>query len=1158
MKHPVLKDTLREIWKTKSRFFSIFGIAAIGVAFFAGVCASAPTMAFNADRYFDEHHLMDYRILSNFGLTEEDIDSIREMKEIDGVMPAYSADVFVNDGQSLNVMRIHSLNKDLVDSDSSDYLNHLIVVEGRLPEKKGEIVVEKTQMLENSFRIGNTIELQGADGDLSDTFDVTKYKVVGIVQTPYYLSFQKGPSDIGSGTLGFYGYVLDDNFNMEVYTEVFLSVKGADKYNTYEDEYFDYIEDVTDELSDLGAERSELRREEIMSIAMEQYNEGLLQYEEGKALFESEIAAAEQLLKDSEIKLIKGQAELDVSKEMAQAQMDEAQAEIDEGKAKIDEYTELLKKAENTYYVVNGETLKRREETQANLDEIDAELEVKNSELKLIDDQIAELDRQDEEASQLQRDVIGLRTDIGTLKISIETLRLSLDSPLVSDERKAELQIELDERVAELASKEAELSEKEALLDAVDPDVSQKKNELTNQRRELNREITSLQTQRAAYQTALDALNLVLEPVELLMNEVKGYMDDAVKQVEDGQKQLDEAKANAEIEFQKAQRQINAGYRQLEEGRKELEEQKLKGEEELQSAYEDLVRAKNEIDQIAVAEWYVLDRNFHYSYVDYQGAIERMDAIAVIFPVFFFLVAALVCLTTMTRMVDEHRTQIGTMKALGYSGKAIAFKYVFYAAFASLAGCIVGLLFGLIVFPGVIYTAWNMMYILPPIRFTAHIPLMILSTVLIVSVTTAATLFACYSELVETPALLMRPKAPKLGKKILLERMPWLWNRFNFTSKVTARNIFRYKKRFFMTVIGISGCTALLIAGFGIKDSINAIVDVQFGEVFEYIGTATLSSDAGEERIQEMISELKKADELDDVMAVHCASSTLDFDGESMDMTLMVIEDADEFESFVSLHERENKALIELSSDGVILTEHMCNQMGISVGDLVEISNEDGIVREFEVIGITENYVNHFAYMTKKEYRSAYDLRALDNTLLLVVNDELSPQDGEVADLLTKYDEVQSVSFYTSIRDNFSSMIQSLDLIVIVIIISAGALAFVVLFNLTNVNVSERVREIATLKVLGFHNTEVNKYVYNENIVLSIIGALAGLFIGKYLHLAIMVMVELDNVMFGRLVKPVSYVYAFMVTLMFTLIVNQVMKKKLKQIPMVESLKSVE
>ncbi|MBQ7889162.1 MAG: ABC transporter permease [Erysipelotrichaceae bacterium] len=1158
LKHSILKDTFREIWKTKSRFFSIFGIAAIGVAFFAGVCASAPTMAYNADLYYDEHHLMDIRVLSNFGITAEDIDEIEKIEVLDGVMPAYSADVLVNDGQSLNVMRVHSLNKEQIDSQGSDYLNRLILVEGRLPEKTGEIVVEKTQMLENSFQIGKSILLRPAEGDLKDTFDVTRYKIVGIVQTPYYLSFQKGPSNVGSGTLGFYGYVLEDNFNMDVYTEVFLSVKGADAFNSYEDEYFDYLEDVMDELENLGFKRSKIRRDEIMSDALDQYDEGVKAYEEGKLLFEKEIEAAEQKIKDAEMQLVRGQAELDSQKMLAQLQMNDAQKEIDEGKAQIEEYTKLLEMAEKTYYEMNADSIQSRNETQAKLDEVNAELEVLQTELNEVNQRIDEIDKANSEFAEAQSRVIQLQSEISMSKASIQSLELSLSSPLLDEEQKAEIQAELDAEKQNLVSLEAELKEKEEYIESNQSNSSDERNELLSQQSELNSRILSLQSQAEAYKTALNVLNQSLEPFEALIEEFKTYLKDGQRQVEEGQKQLNDAKALAEKELLAAQKKIDAGYVELEEGKKQLSEEKLKGEEQLREGYEDLVRAKDEIDRIDKAQWYILDRNSHYSYVDYQGAIERMDAIAVIFPVFFFLVAALVCLTTMTRMVDEQRTQIGTMKALGYSNKDIAFKYVFYAAFASLSGCAIGLAFGLTVFPGVIYTAWNMMYILPVIRFTTHISLMIISTVLICSVTTLAAVGACYSELIETPALLMRPKAPKLGKKILLERISWLWNRFSFTSKVTARNIFRYKKRFFMTVIGISGCTALLIAGFGVKDSINAIVDQQFGAVFEYIGTATLNDDIDDERIDQIVIEAKESEILDDVMAVHCASSVLDFESESIDMTLMVVENVNQFKNFVSLHERKTGNEIELDSDGVILTEHMCNQLNISVGDKVNLSNEDGMVRSFEVIGITENYVNHFAYMSESCYQKAFDLRAKDNTLLLVTNQQDQPDDGEVASLLTAYDEVQSVSFYTSIRDNFSSMIQSLDLIVVVIIVSAGALAFVVLFNLTNVNISERVREIATLKVLGFHHKEVNDYVYNENIVLSSIGALAGLVLGKYLHLAIMIMVELDNVMFGRLVKPQSYFMAFVVTLIFTVIVNFVMKKRLREIPMVESLKSVE
>lgn len=1158
MKHPVLKDTFREIWKTKSRFFSIFGIAAIGVAFFAGICASAPTMAYNADTYFDEHQLMDYRILSNFGITQEDVDAISQMSEIEGIMPAYSADVLVNDGQSLNVMRVHSLDNDLIRQNDENYLNQLIVVEGRLPQKLGEIVVEKTQMLENSFEIGKTIELKGADDDLSSTFSVTNYKIVGIVQTPYYLSFQKGPTNIGSGTLGFYGYVLEENFNMEVYTEVYVSVKGAQKYNTFDQEYFDAIEKVTKKLERLGLERSELRRGQIMDAAMEEYNKGYAAYEEGKALFESEIAAAGQALHEGELELVKGQAELDAQKASVQKQMDDAQEEIDEGKAKIEEYTELLKVAENTYYVINKDTLERRDEAAANIKTAEEEKSLLESELKEVNAQLQMMDDLSSAHDEAQLAITQLNLEMSTLNITIMTLKTSLSSPLLSDERKAELQIELDQAQLQYDEAQRKLDEYQAILDNSESvDVSQRV-ELLMRQSELNSQIQSCNDRITLYQSVVDAMDTVLQPVEDLMGELKKYMDDAMQQVVDGQKQLDDAKIQAERGFKEGQKKIDEGYLQLEEGRVKLEEEKLKGQLQLEDAYEELVRGREQIEQIEQAQWYVLDRNSHYSYVDYQGAIDRMDAIAVIFPVFFFLVAALVCLTTMTRMVDEQRTQIGTMKALGYDSKAIAFKYVFYAAFASLMGCLVGLTFGLIAFPAIIYTAWNMMYILPPVRFTTHIPLMIVSTLLIVSVTTLSTLFACYSELVETPSLLMRPKAPKLGKKILLERVEWLWSRFSFTSKVTARNIFRYKKRFFMTVIGISGCTALLIAGFGVKDSINAIVDRQFNEVFHYIGTATLTQGLQQQRIDEIVDETKKSDLLENVMAVHCASSVLEIEDETMDTTLMVVKDGDLFDEFVDLHVRSNGNDLTLDDEGVILTEHMCNQMNIQVGDTVEISNEDGIVREFEVLGITENYVNHFVYMTESCYKDAYDLRAKDNTLLLVFDQDTKPTDGEVSSLLTSYDEVLSVSFYSSIRDNFSSMIASLDMIVVVIILSAGALAFVVLFNLTNVNISERIREIATLKVLGFHHKEVNEYVYNENIILSMIGALFGLIMGKYLHLAIMVMVELDNVMFGRLVKPQSYLYAFVVTLVFTVVVNQVMKKRLREIPMVESLKSVE
>lgn len=1189
MRNPIIKDTFREIKKTKSRFFSIFAIVAIGVAFFAGIFASAPTMRFNADQYFDDYNLMDYRILSNFGITDNDIEELSKLKEIAGVHPAYSLDVLVNDGQSQSVMRVHSLNPSHIKEEDNNYINQLIVLEGRLPEKAGEIVVEKAQMLENAFEIGHTIQfVSGTEEELSESLNSDSYEVVGIVQTPYYLSFQKGSSDIGSGSLGFYGYVLEENFDMDVYTEVFLTVKGAKPINSYEDEYFDYLEPLTQKLETLGIQRSEIRREEILDEAMSKYNDGLQEYEDGLAEFNEEISKAEKEIEDAEKDIFEGEIRLQSNRDLADLRFEMAQQEIDNGEKELESLKETAIKLEEEYKKENAETIRRKDELEQELNDAELELIEKQKQFDeaqkvytTVQQLAQELVYLHEQQDAIEAEIRDLNADLSEVNLDIivlenEISQLKLDLLLAqSEEEKNEIQASIDQKNVELETlnqKKTDLSnqinEKEDELDSIETQIDEFNNQneglndnLTTARNNLNeaqRELDATNAEVESLKESIEALDEILAAGRKMIDLLNETIEDSEKQLEEGKKQLAEGKVTAAQEFLKAEKEIADGKKELEDAKIEFLEEKTKAELELEDAREELVKAKNDIDEIEEGKWYVLDRNSHYSYVDYQGATERMDAIAVIFPVFFFLVAALVCLTTMTRMVDEQRNQIGTMKALGYPTGSIAFKYVFYAAFASVSGSFVGLAVGLLAFPAIIYTAWNMMYILPIVKFTTHYFLMFISTLISVCVTTCAAFFACYSELTATPALLMRPKAPKLGKKILLERIDVLWKRFSFTSKVTARNLFRYKKRFFMTVIGISGCTALLVAGFGLKDSINAIVDVQFGQVFKYIGVATVKPSCTQEKIDEIAEGLIKTEEIHDVMDVHSSSSTVYFDGKTMDVTLMVVDDTEEFKRFVDMHERISKEEVNLSSSGVVITEHMANQLNIQIDDEIVLSNEDGIEKTLKVTGIVENYVNHFVYMSSACYKNSYDLRAKNNALLITLNPELEQDDSITAQYITEYEDVESLTFYTSIRDNFKSMIASLDYIVIVLIISAGALAFVVLYNLTNVNISERLREIATLKVLGFHDHEVNTYVYKENIILTLIGSLAGIGLGKLLHLAIMVMVELDNVMFGRVIHLKSYLYSIVITLVFAVIVNQVMKKRLKNIPMVESLKSVE
>lgn len=575
--------------------------------------------------------------------------------------------------------------------------------------------------------------------------------------------------------------------------------------------------------------------------------------------------------------------------------------------------------------------------------------------------------------------------------------------------------------------------------------------------------------------------------------------------------------------------------------------------------YEDFILpSKNSLEDIGESKWYVLDRNSNYSFVDYDGSADRVSAIAQVFPLFFFLVAALVCLTTMTRMVDEQRINIGTLKALGYSKLAIASKYILYAAFASIGGSIAGIAIGFTVFPIVIVDAYSMLYTLPPVILKFDVLYASIATLSAVLITTLAAFLACNKELIEMPSLLMRPKAPKEGKRILLERIPFIWNRFNFSKKVTARNIFRYKKRFFMTVIGIAGCTALLLAGFGIKDSIEAIVEKQFGEVYKYNMTIGFDSNTDMQNQEEIIKEVSKNGEITDYTSIKTKNVDVSSDEATEAVTIIVPKYKNEFNNFIDLKSRKNKEEVEIQEDGIILTEKAAKQLKVRIGDTIYIDKEENEKVPVKIRGISEQYVMNYVYMTDNLYEKIFKEEIKFNKMFAILADKSKESEDKLSKDILKESKVTSVSFNSLSENSFKETISSLNYVVLIMIISAGSLAFVVLYNLTNVNISERIREIATIKVLGFYDNEVSAYVYRENFVLTFIGTLTGLGLGVLLHKFIMITAEPDNMMFGRNIDFMSFLYASILTLAFASIVNFVMYFKLKKTPMVESLKSVD
>lgn len=558
-------------------------------------------------------------------------------------------------------------------------------------------------------------------------------------------------------------------------------------------------------------------------------------------------------------------------------------------------------------------------------------------------------------------------------------------------------------------------------------------------------------------------------------------------------------------------------------------------------------------------EWYVLTRESSYSFRDYESSANRMKAIATVFPLFFIIVAGLVCLTTMTRMVEEERGLIGTYKALGYGKATIALKYVIYAFLASLTGAVIGCAAGLRLFPYIIYESWNIIYQMPAIKYASHTILSVVAVASLILVTLIATLYSCYNELSEVPSALMRPKAPKNGKKILLEHT-FIWKHLSFTKKVTMRNIFLYKKRFFMTVIGIAGCGALITAGFGIKDSVQSIIDNQYGQIIHYDNILVFNKNADSDARNNLSDKISSDEYYKSSLMDYAYTAEVKIPGSADDYSteITVVNDTSAYMDYVTFRTRRSKKTIELDDSGVIISEKLAKDLNVKEGDNVLIHDEDNKQATVKISGVMEMYINNYIFMTSEYYSQVFGYTPDNNRILGILTSDGDDIQSVIGDRYLTDNNVKSLTFVKANITRFENMIQSLDLVTWVLIISAGMLAFVVLYNLTNVNISERIREIATIKVLGFYDREVGEYVYRENIILTLIGGVFGLLLGMALHAYIMTTIELDGVMFGTKINISSFLISYGITILFSLLINIFMYPSLKKIPMVESLKSVE
>lgn len=1074
-----LKDIFREIKISLGRFLSILCIVAIGVAFFAGIKASAPDMKNSADTYFDKYNVQDIQVYSTIGLTKKDVAAIKKIKGVKSVQPSFSMDTLSQIDSTQMVIKVISYGID-------QKMNKIRVVEGRMPERENECLVEAssaTNKLYGTFHIGDTIKLQsGTDEALSKSLKHTKYKIVGTCYNPNYLSYEKGSSNIGSGTVNSFIYIQNTNVLKNYYTEVDVCVKGAKDLDCYSDEYFDVVDPVLKKIKKISNKQIDARIQSYQSELDEKKQEATDKFKDAENQFNdaqnkidsglSEIQSNELKLQNSKDQINQGWNEYYANLQLLDniPTLQNAIAQIEESEKKL------------------PELLSQKEQVENGLQQINAEGDL-NTKRTLIQNAIDFID------------IALKKLENYPNSSDAETIRIKLN------EKKELLQGQLsliDQAIAKKAELEAILPQIQSGIEQIQAGVAKKAelqsqlNQLLNAKNELNNAYVSLINGQAQY-------------------------EDGVSKIED------------------AKNELNKSIEQLTLSKAEFNIQK-------HDALRELSDAQLEIDKME-GKWIVLDRNSHYSYRDYGACADRMDGIAKVFPVFFFLVAALVCMTTMTRMVDEQRNEMGTLKALGYSKLQIASKYIIYALIASILGSILGCSLGMYLFPTVIFNAWNTLYSIDQIKFLFQPGLILLASGSVTGITLLATLYSIYSELIEMPSQLMRPKAAKAGKKILLERISFIWKRLSFLQKVTARNIFRYKKRFFMTIIGIAGCSALLVAGFGINDSISDIVNQQYNVIYHY--DATVSA-----KTSEITSQIKSLKGVKDVYEEDHLAVTTKIENKDISTTVHIISNDKKFKDFCTLFNGNKE--FDLDDSSVLISQKMATKLNKKAGDTIKIKDANNKVIKAKIKGVFTNYVGHHIYASESLYKSWNTSEKTTHIYLIKSKKTTKKFERNLGNKIMNIDGVQSVTFYSSLQKNFKDMIKSISYIVVVLVISAACLAFVVLYNLSNVNISERKREIATIKVLGFTRKEVDAYINRETILLTILGSLIGLGIGIGLHHLIMNLAEMDDIMFGRTINSISYVISFVMTIGFSAIINLFMHKKLNNIQMVESLKAVE
>ena len=1131
------KLTLREIRRSLGRFLAIAAIVALGVGFFCGLRLTKTAMVRTLDAYAEAQQMYDFRLVSTIGFDETDAAKIAADSRVAACEGTKSADALTSTaGGASRACKFLSL---------PETLDLPSLKAGRLPQTADECLADG--MLYSEQDLGQKIVLsEENDDDTLGQFTRREFTIVGIAKSVLYINYERGGTSIGSGTLSSFVYILPEAFALDYETSLYLRLADrqgevySDAYTACIDEAEPWVTQLAERAAYGRSDRLYEEAKQTLSDARETLDEKQQELADAK----QELADAKQELEDAHQTYADGVVSLADAKQEAEQELADAYQKLVDGQRTIEENEQKL--ADGEQELADGE--KKLADAKQTYEENTAKFE---KEKKQAENEMsfafAQLQKARETLAEQQQQLDAQKAALDKQEAQIDAaVSAGAMSPEAAEAAKAQI-----------AAARGQLAAAQAQLD-------EGKNALADNENQLDLAADAANEAFAENQKKLDEAKKTLEEKQQELEDAKQELEDGRQELEDAKQELKDGwadyytgKAEAEQKISDAEQELADAKQEITDGDQKLadaEQELADGEQKLADAEQDYRDGEDELEKLENPDVFVLDRSSNVGYACFESDSDIVRGVSRVFPLFFFAVAALVCITTMTRMVDEQRTQAGVLKALGYSNGAILSQYFLYAGIASVLGCVLGIAAGSYFLPKMIWHAYNIMYGFTGILYAFDWPLALVSSGAYLLCALGTTWYVVHAELQKPAAELIRPRAPKAGKRILLERLPLIWDRLPFLHKVSIRNILRFKKRMVMMMIGIGGCTALLITGFGIQDSISSVVDYQYDEITRYDAAVTFQHALSGSEREDFFAVCEKSG------AEGClfvAEKSLDASaGGTVKTTNVVCPESGSVDGFIDLHTQEKTPIPYPQDGGCIISRGLAQALRLSAGDTITLQTGDMRRTELTVEAVFENYVYNYVYLTQTTWQDVFgEAPGYEAAWVNYQTDE----DAQAASAaLAGAKNAAAVTLSLDFRSRVATMMQSLQYIVLVVVLGAAALAFIVLYNLTNINITEREREIATIKVLGFYDGETNRYVFRENIILTVLGALVGLPMGKLLHAYVMGQIKIDLMCFDVRVAPLSYLISAALTLVFGLLVNLALRRKIRTIDMSQALKSIE